>query len=178
MIRQFTDADAAACVDVAKRSNFYRLAVVYAFGSRKWDGAVTVVDDAVVGFSVWAVDGKQDHLKHTILSFTCIDEAHRRKGYGSQMVEFIKAQMPTYGIRRLNVESEPDNVAFYTKLGFVKARPLTEMSPTFTPMACYIEGGPEEWKDAEDERHHMDVEHPRRLSDVMFAVAAIRGAHK
>ena len=175
MIRPFVNGvDTPACIGVAKRNDFYGSTVEHAMTTREWEGAVTVVDDAVVGFSIWDTDGKKPDLRHTILSFTCLDEPHHRKGFGRQMVQLVLDQVRSHGVRRLNVEAEPDNVGFYSKLGFVESRPITAVSPSFVHMSNFLEGGPEEWKEKEDVCQAACEANPAAVMELMLAALACR----
>jgi ribosomal protein S18 acetylase RimI-like enzyme len=89
----------------------------YAMNTQKGGTILIGLDqDKIVGIVILNNTGMKDYIPENILVYIAVDNSHRGKGFGKQLMQ--KAIDSVEGNIALHVE--PDNPAFhlYTKLGF------------------------------------------------------------
>jgi [ribosomal protein S18]-alanine N-acetyltransferase len=75
-------------------------------------------DGRVLGYAIMSLGGDEAHLLNL-----CLDEAARRRGLGTRMLNHLMAQAMGEGVRVLYLEVRPSNSAaleLYRRAGFVR----------------------------------------------------------
>ena len=140
MIRKMIDTDKNIVIDMMRR--FYNSPALITNGSEEIflnnvesclkkspyiDGYVFVVDEKIIGYGMIAKSFSTEFGGECVwIEDIFIEENFRRKGIGTEFIEFVKENYPQ---KILRLEAEHDNVkavSTYKKLGF-KELPYLEM---------------------------------------------------